>query len=1506
MDGCSTTGESTDAIVMDDSPTDEREIQEASQSEIPTVSLCPPDSVCAAEAQLTGIRSEGELCDSCSSLGRPSSSCQLYHQVPQGPQAVAYDSPQPRRCHCCSHHKPIKPNTCHDCHPTTVGPHADSSAGGVGVKGGHSCSSTQQASCHSAVRCHWLHGSHESGAHKPTQRHVVTVRDGGLCWIPRNYSQVIVDYPLAVLVGCAVVLLGCSLAGLFIGPLPDFSDPLLGFEPRGTYIGVRQSSLAKLQENTGPGKTLSPLPQQLRERSVTSYGGGIGGDASGSQDASRLRTKRMLDRDSSPENFLCDTPGEHLAQLVFRSGNSASLWSLKAIYSMCEMEQARIRSQVQFQDLCQQHARVEVEERVPRGGCCPSWSLGNYLAILANASCCLSLTSHQVSESLSLLRYCAPYYHDRYLVEACAERPKHGSCSSVPSRCKQSRVVFQILHFLVDKDFLGPQTVEYQVPSLKYSLLFLPVDKGDHMMEIYMNSLEGRDLTYNNITITGMDLGIKQTLFKYYLARDSVYPVLAAVSLVFTMALYLQSLFIAALSVVAITGSLLTSYFFYKVAFGLTFFPLLNLSAALILLGSCSNQVFIFVDFWNLQLSQKPSASLEKRVKRAMQEVGYLILASGLTSSAAFFSGYLSSITAIRCFSVYLGTASLISSLLALVWLPCSFILRERYTEASSASVAVQGWKPCCSKNPGGFWDTSSRKRCLFTIGQKLRGLKRGLTDTSNLFFLKILPCGVVKFRYIWVCWFAVLAAGGTYISCIDPGMKLPSLDSDATQLFRSSHPFERYDSEYRHMFMFERQRDGEDKPVTLMLVWGVKPTDNGDHFNPRSNGSLVLDPDFNMSHPDAQVWLKDLCGRIQNQSFYSTPSSQDKGPITDNVCLVEQLIRWVSVRRCSESEDALHFCCNDIRFPYPPSVFEHCLSMMLVERYAEGHLAHSGGLYFQPNGRVAALVLAFKTTYFYSFNFSRTSLFYREILTWFNREISDAPKGLEKGWFISELSLFDLQQSLSSETLVVAGFSVALTFVSLLLTTWNIPLSIYGTVAVGGSVFVTVGLLVLLEWQLSGIEALFISAAAGLSVDFIANYCISYSSAPHSDRIGRVAHSTKRMGCPVAIGSGAFFCIGIIMLPATVLLFRKLGIFLFLVKCVACGFATFFLQSLCCFFGPKKNCGKIMLPCLSDQVTDSMLSSCSAAEPGSSSANGAFGRSRVRRSYDKDAGGYLYPNHHQRQQRHKQIGAGVGGGRGAEQYELLPLAYRLSDSFENSTCTSKLSNRPSVLSDEIEYCGRDVEGNSIEADSDEMCSSQNKVRHSPPALQTSSPYKENTLRSVAPPQEDLAKDRLLCNTCRSQSCGVKHWRSSSLSSSSSMEETIISQTLETIDQLSLCKEGHTHHHHSHKRLLSSQSQSSFEGVEDSNETCLSDIEPGPSNTQQIAGEGEVELQPGHLNGKRDTLRLSLKETVYETSLSGCGKGRTSQSEEVVILPNSKPDLPDVWIKRDGQREDTC
>ncbi|XP_067224422.1 protein dispatched homolog 2 [Chanodichthys erythropterus] len=1482
MDTVTISRERDDAEITD-SATTEGPSQEAPQSEIPEVSLCPPDND-STESQMCPVKIEENQADSCSPF-KSHSSTQLHRQVSQGSHQ-GYHSLQRKRCPCCGHQQLNQSNVC----PGQMNAyHQSESHSASPVKTVHSCSPSRLPSCHNKMQCQWLHGSHDGSNHKPVQRHMVTVRNDGLHRIPRSYSQVIVEYPMTVLISCTLLLFACSLAGILTGPQPDFSDPLLGFEPRGTDISIRLATWMRLQQNTGPGKSLSPVPWQLTERTTA------GEDTIRPEPQLRERSRRMLHRDYTEHNFFCNAPGERYAQLVFRSGNSASLWSLKAIYSMCQMEQTQIRSGTQFDQLCQ--VRSELYGSTVENECCPSWSLGNYLALLNNVSSCFSLTAQQVSESLGLLRFCAPYYHDRSLVASCAERSKFGRCASVPHRCKLSSI-FQILHYLVDKDFLGPQTVEYKVPSLKYSVVFLPVEKGDPLMKVYLDHLEGRELTYNNTTITGMDLGIKQKLFKYYLAWDSIYPVLAALALLFTMGLYLKSPFIAVMSLVAVILSLSTSYFFYKFAFRLTFFPLLNLASVLVLLGSCLNQALTFVDFWKLQLSHNPPAVPEKRMNRVLQEIGYLILVSGLTSSITFYSGYISSITAVRCFAVYLGSASLINTFFALVWLPCTLILQERYTELSSNPVAKAAWKPCCVKNTGGFWETSSRKRCLFTVRQKLRTLGRGFSDTSNLLFLKILPCGVVKFRYIWICWFAVLAVGGTYISCVDPGMKLPTSDSRTTQLFRSSHPFERYDAEYRHQFMFERMKQGEDEPMTLTLIWGIVPSDDGDQFDPKSNGSLALDPGFNMSSPQAQLWLRDLCGKIQNQSFYS-PLSTDQETVEDNVCFVERLIHWVSIRRCSESDDAFSFCCNNIPFPYPPSVFEQCLSMMLAEQYAEGRLTSGGGLRFDSEGRIAALVLIFKTVQLYSFNFSRMSQFYQEILSWFNGEISKAPVGLQKGWFVSQLGLYDFQHCLSSETLEVAGFSVALTFALLLLTTWNIPLSVYVSAAVGGSVFATVGLLVLLEWQLNGVEALLISAAAGLSVDFVANYCISYSLAPHSDRLGRVAHSLKRMGYPVATGAGAHFCVGIIMLPATALLFRKLGIFLLLVKCVACGFATFFFQSLCCFFGPQNNCGRITLPCVKKQATENILSSCSATEPGTTNpaANGAFGcgtGSRVQRSFNKESEGFLCPNQ-QHHRKHQPM-----GGREPEQYELQPLACQLSDSFENSTCTSKLSNRPSVLSDDIQFCGlsprQDYDRVSSEADSTEMCSRHLKGCNPPPALQTSSPYKENTLCPVVALPQDAPKEKVLCKKCRG---GLQLWNVS-LSSSSSMEEIMITQTTDIVNERSLSIDEATSCQ-LHKRLLSCQSQSSMEGLEDSNETCLSEVEPAILVSQAVKIEDE--LQPGHLNGRRDTLRLSLKETVYDLASPGSGRVRTTQSEVPVILPNSKPDMPDVWIKREGKGE---
>ncbi|XP_063014486.1 protein dispatched homolog 2 [Melospiza melodia melodia] len=1305
------------------------------------------------------------------------------------------------------------------------------------------------------------------GQRRPVQHHVVTVRHDKAFRMPKSYSQLMAEWPLAVLLLCSVAAAICTVAGLLLGNLPDFAEPLMGFEPRDTDIGRKLIVWRNIESHTGYKKTLSLSPY-AKKKSYDDLGIGRGQKAAQGEQAAR--TRRMVETSYGADGFFCGPPEKSYSQLVFMSTTAGSLWNLQAIQSMCQMEQDKIRSHVHFRDLCQ---RTEANE------CCPSWSLGNYIAVLYNRSSCLEITQGDISHTLALLRACAPDYHRGVLTPSCigpeAARQKHSQCAQVPEKCTRFNAIYQLLHFLVDRDFLSPQTMEYQVPSLKYSLLFLPTRKGASMMGIYLDNLETWDLFDNYTSITGMDLGLKQKLFQHYLLLDTKYPVLAILAIFLSISFYLRSVFITLMVLLAVVSSLMISYFLYKVAFRFTYFPFVNLTAVIILSSICANHTFVFFDLWNLSKSQNPSAGLAQWVSQTMHHFAYLMLASCFTTGAAFYASYISNITAIRCFAVYMGTSVLVNLVFMMTWLPSSAVLYERYIAAT------------CVYKPEAYWNNSSHKRVALSVHYILRALQNTLSETSKLLFEKLLPCGVIKFRYIWICWFAALAIGGAYISCSNPKLKLPTLETSSVQVFRLSHPFERYDSEYCHQFMFERLEHGEGQRMPVTVVWGILPVDNGDHFNPKSNGTLVTDTTFTIQNPDAQKWLLEFCQKVKNKTFYY-PDAEQKS----TVCFMEEFLRWMNSRQCSQRDHSFNLCCNQFSFPYRSEVFLHCIKMMLLEEGREGAETHDMGLRFDGEGNVAALVLQFQTIYHYTFNYSRAKQFYEEISLWITEEMKTAPVGLQNGWFTSKLELYNLQHSLSTETMVVMGLSIAISFVVLLLTTWNVLLSVFSVTAIAGTVLVTTGLLVLLEWQLNAVESLFISAAVGLSVDFTVNYCISYHLCPHSDRLSRVAFSLKQMSCATAMAASALFSAGVIMLPATVLAYRKLGIFIMMISCISCGFASLFFQSLCCFFGPEKNCGQILWPCahtMKDYSDDS-------GPNGNFACGGSEKQNRLRKVQESNTAN--------------------------EQYELQPLSRKLSDSFDNSTSTSKLSNRPSVLSEDIQVednrCPRVGTHPSLERERQSLQDTLGDQQVSLcqcPALQTSSPYKHSTSET------EIHRERL-CRDCRCQKYGLKAWDGSGLDHiqpAGMKEEGQLNKSQCSSDTAQQQSDYTSDHsplpaadiYKIHRCLCSLGS--SFDMLNISSETSISDFEQGLKLAESASScPDALELsdsygtaERGYLNGKRDTLRLDLRETVFDVSPAASQQNSSSWknrfgvgNEGPVVLPNSQPDMPDVWIKR--------
>ncbi|KAM6166682.1 protein dispatched homolog 1 isoform 1-T2 [Erethizon dorsatum] len=1140
----------------------------------------------------------------------------------------------PQHCHPCPYHHPLSGHHSHpECHPE-AGPTAPSVLASCCMQPPSEYSASlcanhlpvyQAACCLQPSPSFCLHHpwpDHFQHHMAPAPRHIAGLRTPRPFKLPKSYAALLADWPVVVLGLCTLLIVICALVGVLLPELPDFSDPLLGFEPRGTTIGQRLVTWNNMVKNTGYKATLANYPFKYADEQAKSHR-----DDRWSDDHYE-REKREVDWNFHKDSFFCDVPSERYSRVVFTSAGGETLWNLPAIKSMCSVDNSRIRSHPQFGDLCQ---------RTTAASCCPSWTLGNYIAILNNRSSCQNIVERDVSHTLKLLRTCAKHYQNGTLGPDCwdaaARRKDQLKCTSVPRKCTKYNAVYQILHYLVDKDFMAPRTADFTTPALKYSMLFSPTEKGKSMMNIYLDNFENWNSSDGVTTVTGIEFGIKHSLFQDYLLMDTVYPAIAIGIVLLVMCVYTKSMFITLMTMFAIISSLIVSYFLYRVVFNFEFFPFMNLTALIILVGIGADDAFVLCDVWTYTKCDKPHAKTTETVSTALQHAALSMFVTSFTTAAAFYANYVSKITAIRCFGVYAGTAILVNYILMVTWLPAVVVLHERY---------LLNIFSCFRKPQQQLYNDKS---CWTVACQKCHRLLVAVSEASRIFFEKVLPCIVIKFRYLWLLWFLTLTVGGAYIVCVNPKMKLPSLELSEFQVFRASHPFERYDAEYKKLFMFERVRHGEELHMPITVVWGVSPKDSGNPLNPKSKGELTLDSSFNIASPASQAWILHFCQKLRNQTFFHQTDEQDF-----TSCFIETFKQWMENQDCDEL--ALYPCCSHWSFPYKQEVFELCIkrAIMELERSTGYHLdSRTPGPRFDVNDTIRAVVLEFQSAHLFTLAYEKMHQFYSEVDSWISRELRSAPEGLGNGWFVSNLEFYDLQDSLSDGTLIAMGLSVAVAFSVMLLTTRNAVISLYAIVSIAGTIFVTVGSLVLLGWELNVLESVTISVAVGLSVDFAVHYGVAYRLAPDPDREGKVTFSLSRMGSAIAMAALTTFVAGAMMMPSTVLAYTQLGTFMMLVMCVSWAFATFFFQCMCRCLGPQGSCGQIPLP---------RKFQCSAFSPALSSGPADQGPSKA------------CPSHAYRLNPQGQKSEGE-----REFYELEPLASRSCAASEKTaheeTCLS-------------------------------------------------------------------------------------------------------------------------------------------------------------------------------------------------------------------------------------------
>lgn len=167
-------------------------------------------------------------------------------------------------------------------------------------------------------------------------QHIANIRPSRPFKLPKSYAALIADWPVVVLGMCTVFIVVCALVGVLVPELPDFSDPLLGFEPRGTAIGQRLVTWNNMVKNTGYKATLANYPFKYADEQAKSHR-----DDRWSDDHYE-REKREVDWNFHKDSFFCDVPSDRYSRVVFTSAGGETLWNLPAIKSMCNVDNSRV------------------------------------------------------------------------------------------------------------------------------------------------------------------------------------------------------------------------------------------------------------------------------------------------------------------------------------------------------------------------------------------------------------------------------------------------------------------------------------------------------------------------------------------------------------------------------------------------------------------------------------------------------------------------------------------------------------------------------------------------------------------------------------------------------------------------------------------------------------------------------------------------------------------------------------------------------------------------------------------------------------------------------------------------------------------------------------------------------------------------------------------------------------------------------------------------------------
>ena len=829
----------------------------------------------------------------------------------------------------------------------------------------------------------------------------------------------------------------------------------------------------------------------------------------GSLSSSRLSVKRRSARSSlfDPGCSVYGSTGlrEYVDtnKIIYKSsGNLLSAANLRAI---CRLQDKIMQSSSYF------FRYISHDYALNRP--CPSFSIPNYITSYSGLGSCSELTDSHVAKFVQLLQECSGVYRNG-LLKKCID---HTSCANLPANCTSKLVknmVYNVFRYLGDSSF------SHQPTFLKTALVTEKLTDSYSLTDTLYKSVYEKELkdlkqaTSGKVQVAAFQFhDLRFTIFSTQLLTEASLIAIALVLVLFAVWMYSGSIFIGLMTFACVILALVLAYFIYGIVFRLPFFPFLNVLTLIFLVGIGADDAFVYMGVYSEAKTMFPyqhdigyEDNLTNWTAYTLKRALLAMFVTSFTTAAAFYSSLSSTIIAVRCFSVYAGTSILVNYLLMVTWFPAIVVLHDKYL-VPCLHICCPG---CCSARADRC--QTHEHTTMSAAGGHCSRLFSKLSSMAQKVFEEVLACIIIKARYICVILLFAIGIGGVIIVFVTPKLKLPS--SSEFHMFSDSSSLEQYSLHYKSKFSFEFT--GNTWYLPIHFVFGVKSEDTRNKFNPDDVGKVILNPSFDMVSPNAQKWLYRFCSDLRNASFVD--------PLQFHSSTCDRVLKLWSALSLPCDATIFRFPCCNRTVPVRSNDFDFCLRTFI--KYIRPQTFQT--VLFDGANKTRALVVYVSSNVVESVVYDRNNKFFDSVESWLKTHKADAPEGFKDGWWKSDLTMYDLQKSLARGTERSLAISVGIAFVVLLLTTWNLIISLYSILSIGCVIAVSVGILVLSGWRLNIVESIVISTAAGLAVDFTIHYGIAYRISPRKDdQKERVRYALTHIGPAVAMGALTTFIAG-------------------------------------------------------------------------------------------------------------------------------------------------------------------------------------------------------------------------------------------------------------------------------------------------------------------------------------------------------------------------------------------